>query len=106
VNVPCNGCTLCCKNDAIRILPGDDPAMYVLEPHCYKSGHHMLAHKPNGDCYYLDTDGCSIHHYKPRQCVGMDCRALAKVLSKKEFVKRKVPLSIYAKGCQLSGRVW
>ncbi len=37
----------------------------------------MLAHKPNGECVYLDKDGCSIHDHAPSLCRIADCRSLA-----------------------------
>lgn len=75
--VPCNGCTLCCHNDLVRLLPGDDETRYLTEPHPLFQGQRMLAHKPNGDCIYLNEFGCGIHGYAPRQCREMDCRVIA-----------------------------
>ena len=77
VNVPCNGCTLCCQGDAIRLLEEDDPKSYKTDPHPYIPGALMIAHKPNGDCIYLDDNGCSIHSRAPSLCKSADCRALA-----------------------------
>jgi hypothetical protein len=37
----------------------------------------MLAHKPNGDCIYLDEHGCSIHGRAPSLCRVADCRSIA-----------------------------
>lgn len=34
----------------------------------------MLKHKPNGDCVYLDENGCSIHDHAPWVCRMFDCR--------------------------------
>lgn len=75
--VPCNGCTLCCQGDAIRLLPEDDPTAYLTEPHPYIPGALMLAHKPNGECIYVDGAGCSIHDRAPSLCRSADCRSLA-----------------------------
>lgn len=75
--VPCNGCTLCCKGDAVRLLPGDDARIYETEPHPF--GGLMLAHKKNRECLYLGEDGCDIHEFRPRMCREMDCRNLAKI---------------------------
>jgi len=77
VMVPCNGCTLCCQGDAIRLLEEDNPEEYITEPHSFIPGALMLAHKPNGDCIYLDENGCSIHRRAPSLCKSADCRALA-----------------------------
>lgn len=75
--VPCNGCTLCCQGDAIRLTEEDNPADYITEPHPYIAGALMLAHKPNGDCIYLDNNGCSIHDRAPALCRSADCRSIA-----------------------------
>jgi hypothetical protein len=75
--VPCNGCTLCCQRDAIRLEAEDRPEDYQTEPHPYLPGALMLAHKPNGECVYLDAQGCSIHGRAPSLCRVADCRAVA-----------------------------
>jgi len=75
--VPCNGCTLCCKGDAIRLTEDDNPDEYITEVHPYISGAIMLAHKPNGDCIYLIESGCSIHDRAPFLCRSADCRSIA-----------------------------
>ena len=75
--VPCNGCTLCRQGDAIRLEPEDRAADYKTEPHPYIPGALMLAHKPNGECVYLDENGCSIHNRAPSLCRTADCRILA-----------------------------
>lgn len=74
--VPCNGCTECCKGDAVRILPGEPEWMWKTEPHPYIPEARMLAHKPNGECLYLGKTGCTIHANKPRVCREMDCRLI------------------------------
>ena len=75
--VPCNGCTLCCQDDAIRLLPEDDALQYRAVPHSHIPGALMLAHKPNGDCIYLNEHGCSIHDGAPSLCRSADCRSIA-----------------------------
>lgn len=75
--VPCNGCTLCCQGDAIRLEVEDVIAEYKTEPHPYISGALMLAHKPNGECIYLDAHGCTIHERAPLLCRIADCRGVA-----------------------------
>ena len=47
-HVPCNGCTRCCRNDAVRILPHEDASQWRTVPHDYRPGALMLEHKPNG----------------------------------------------------------
>lgn len=75
--VPCNGCTLCCQGDAIRLTEVDNPKNYITELHPYVPGALMLAHKPNGDCIYLVESGCSIHDRAPSLCRSADCRSIA-----------------------------
>jgi hypothetical protein len=75
--VPCNGCTLCCQGDAIRLTEADNPDDYITEPHPYIPNALMLAHKPNGDCIYLIDNGCSIHERAPELCRSADCRSIA-----------------------------
>jgi hypothetical protein len=75
--VPCNGCTLCCQGDAVRLEKDDSPSEFKTEPHLFILGALMLAHKPNGECTYLLKDGCSIHERAPSLCRIADCRSLA-----------------------------
>ena len=37
----------------------------------------MLAHKPNGECIYLESDRCGIHDRAPVLCRSADCRSIA-----------------------------
>lgn len=80
-DVPCNGCTLCCHNDAVRLLPGDNPSQYFTEPHPYFHDERMLAHSESRDCIYMKESGCSIHSTRPQQCREMDCRVMAQRIS-------------------------
>jgi len=95
--VPCNGCTLCCVNDAIRLLPADRFRVYKTEPHEHFRGELMLAHKPNGECVYLGEYGCIIQDRKPQMCREMDCRRVAKGITKKQ-AKQNGILRIWNKG--------
>jgi uncharacterized protein len=75
--VPCNGCTLCCEGDAVRLEPEDLARGYKTEPHPYIAGALMIAHKPNGECLYLAEEGCTIHDRAPALCRAADCRSVA-----------------------------
>ncbi len=77
VYVPCNGCTLCCEGDAVKIEKEDLDKDYHAEPHPYIPGALMIAHKQNSDCIYLIENGCSIHDNAPVLCRAADCRSLA-----------------------------
>jgi len=102
--VPCNGCTLCCLGDAIRILPQDDASQYKTVPHEHFSNQLMLDHKTNGECIYLEGEGCGIHGRKPTMCAEMDCRRIAKMVKKKDLKRYNVPLRVWNKGRSLSCR--
>ncbi len=80
-DVPCNGCTLCCQRDLIRLEAEDDVSTYITEPHPLVPHAFMLAHKPDGSCIYLSATGCTIHERAPFQCRIADCRGIARRLS-------------------------
>lgn len=78
--VPCNGCTLCCRNDMLMLHPegGDIVADYETEttvnPVTGRVGV-MLKHQSNGDCVYLSRKtGCTIYDRRPLICREFDCR--------------------------------
>jgi len=103
--VPCNGCTRCCKGDAIRILRHEDASQWHTEPHPWVKDALMLAHKPNGDCLYLGPEGCTIQAHKPQQCREMDCRRLAKNITytqaRKLAKKNQLHFGVWKKGREL-----
>ena len=100
--VPCNGCTLCCHRDAIRILPEDDSTLYQTEAHEYFPGELQLVHKPDGDCIYLGENGCTIHSKAPRMCLQFDCRIMAEKLTYTRARKLKgYRMPVWKKGREL-----
>lgn len=100
--VPCNGCTRCCHRDAVRILPGEDESQYKTETHSVYPNHRMLAHKKNGDCYYLGEKGCTIQDTKPQLCRQMDCRLIALRTTYTQARKIKYfPIQVWRKGKEL-----
>lgn len=103
--VPCNGCTLCCHNDAVRILPHEDAAQWQTVPHPWMVGARALAHKPNGDCVYLTATGCSIQETKPQICRDMDCRVIAQRISwttaRKMDADGRLPIKVWRRGRDL-----
>lgn len=78
--LPCDGCTACCRSDAISLHPelGNLVESYKTESHIVpqmaESGIRMLAHKPGGSCIYLGDEGCTIHGKAPALCREFDCR--------------------------------
>lgn len=73
----CNGCTACCKRDKI-ILGAEDDREFFRHHKEWSNGqaYDVLDRKPNGDCVYLEADGCGIHGSAPGICQRMDCREL------------------------------
>jgi hypothetical protein len=64
------------------ILPerGDDPSQYKTAM-CYTPGkkpYLILDRLPNGDCFYLGPDGCTIWERAPWTCKDFDCRMVFK----------------------------
>ena len=80
----CAGCTLCCHRTIIPVIPGEDPDSSTYETEIV-NGAHVLAHKPDGDCVYLEVGGCGIYERRPVLCRMFDCRGLARQYSMKEW---------------------
>ncbi len=110
MEVPCNGCTRCCKGDAVRILETEDPRNWKTEVHPIFISKLMLAHKPNRDCRYLGSNGCTIHETKPQMCKDMDCRNIARAYTftqaRKLAAKNMLRFPVWKRGRELlSGNV-
>jgi uncharacterized protein len=79
VNVPCNGCTSCCRGDLIFLHPelGDFAPDYdtveAYNPLTGRQGR-ALKHKADNTCIYLGDGGCTIHDRAPAICREFDCR--------------------------------
>lgn len=79
-NVPCNGCTSCCRNDLVFIHPecGDVASEYLtmtMRHPITKAVEQALQHDKNtGSCIYLGETGCTIHERRPSMCREFDCR--------------------------------
>jgi hypothetical protein len=81
VDVPCNGCTICCKSGPIFLQPenGDIASNYQTQIMIHPltgAPKVALKHKPSGECIYLGDTGCTIHDRAPRICKTFDCRLL------------------------------
>lgn len=104
-SVPCNGCTLCCRGDAIRLLPEDHAEIYLTEPHPTAADALMLAHKSNGECIYLDGRGCTIHDRAPSLCRSADCRSIALAFGFEQAMRMhhagKIDLRVWDQGRKL-----
>lgn len=102
-NVPCNGCTACCRGrDVVRIFKDEDASQWKTEPHIFMKGHLMLSHQPNGDCFYLGEKGCTIQETKPQMCKEMDCRLIAKQINYTQARKHSgLNMVVWRKGKKL-----
>jgi hypothetical protein len=75
--VPCNGCSACCRKDAVMLLPdeGDVLATYDYEIRDLPGvGSGPVLKKVDGHCVYLVDGKCSIWHRAPAICRIFDCR--------------------------------
>jgi len=91
----------------LRPEHGDDPQSYQTAI-CLKPGQApmlILDRLPNGDCFYLGLDGCTIHDRAPYECRKYDCRAVFRDSDRpgrKLAVKRGiVPKGIFDRGREL-----
>jgi len=70
-NVPCGTCKGCCRDiGLVELSPGDSSQLkrqWVGDKVC-------LPRKENGDCVYLEENGCSVYDIRPVTCRYFDCR--------------------------------
>ena len=63
VNVPCDGCTACCRSK-MRVPDGNGG---------------FLAKRDDGSCVHLIDGQCSIYERRPPACRAFDCRIMRAV---------------------------
>jgi Fe-S-cluster containining protein len=88
--VPCNGCTECCKSSQLLLLhpeQGDDVASYrfrIITDH--QTGRKLFAldSDEQGRCVYLGASGCTIYDRRPLLCRSFDCRKHYLILPKQD----------------------
>jgi hypothetical protein len=79
-NVPCNGCTECCKSNQGLVLhpeQGDEVESYKFQILGHRAAGDpvfALATDESGWCVYLGLNGCTIYHRRPFLCRSFDCR--------------------------------
>lgn len=81
VDVPCNGCSVCCrcgfaillKEDEVDRFKGDTMSVELDDGRKFTA----LKVKKDGSCIYVNEQGCSIHETRPRACRVFDCRGFA-----------------------------
>lgn len=82
-DVPCDGCTACCRSaqfvhigsDETATLRRIDPAL--LAPAPGRPGYLVMGYDQHGRCPMLGDQGCGIYHDRPRTCRTYDCRVFA-----------------------------
>jgi Fe-S-cluster containining protein len=83
-DVPCDGCTACCRSSQfVHIAPDETDALAHIPPEVLfpapllPDGHVVLGYDEHGCCPMLTDDGCSIYEHRPRTCRTYDCRVFA-----------------------------
>ena len=71
----CNGCVACCIGENIHL---DAKVQDQYETELDDKGEVILAHKEDGRCFYLGTDGCTIYPRRPAQCKAFSCVWMAR----------------------------
>ena len=82
-DVPCDGCTACCKSSQfIHIAPDEAdtlahvPGELLFPAPGLPDGHVLMGYDERGHCPMLIDDRCSIYEHRPRTCRTYDCRVL------------------------------
>src|SRR3954454_18801420 len=83
VDVPCEGCTACCRSG--KLIPVEPDEVEALEhipasdlmPRPGDGSRSGLRHDESGCCAQLSAQGCSVYARRPRACRMYDCRIFA-----------------------------
>lgn len=80
-DVPCGGCTACCRSSQFVHIGPDETDTLAAVPAALRfpapgrpPGHVVLGYDARGHCPMLADDGCSIYAVRPRACRTYDCR--------------------------------
>jgi Fe-S-cluster containining protein len=83
-DVPCDGCTACCRSSQFVHIGPDEvdtlahiPAALLFPAPGLAEGNVVLGHDENGHCPMLIDDKCSIYEHRPWTCRTYDCRIFA-----------------------------
>ncbi len=82
-DVPCGGCTACCRSfqfvhvgrdeaEALAHIPKE-----LLFPAPHMPDHLVMGYDERGHCPMLSDGGCTIYAHRPRACRMYDCRVVA-----------------------------
>jgi len=82
-DVPCDGCTACCRaSQFVEIEPDEAATLARIPPELRfpaprrPRGHLLLGYDERGHCPMLVEGRCSIYEDRPRACRTYDCRVL------------------------------
>jgi Fe-S-cluster containining protein len=80
-DVPCDGCTACCRSSQFVHIEPDEldtlahvPTELQFPAPGRPRGHVVLGYDERGHCPMLVDDRCSIYAHRPRACRTYDCR--------------------------------
>jgi Fe-S-cluster containining protein len=83
-DVPCAGCTACCRSSQFVHVDPDEidtlahiPSELLVPAPNLPRGHMVMGYDERGHCPMLGDDGCSIYEHRPRTCRTYDCRVFA-----------------------------
>ena len=83
-DVPCGGCTACCRSSQFVHIAADERSTLAVIPTALlfpaprlPRGHVLLGYDERGHCPMLVESGCSIYDNRPRACQTYDCRVFA-----------------------------
>lgn len=72
VDVPCNGCTACCRDPEFHVdLTVEETKRF---PHVEMHGRFVLPRQVGGECINLIDGRCVVYADRPRTCRVYDCR--------------------------------
>lgn len=109
-SVPCNGCTHCCRNQIIMLMPNDGDVINdyehrpIVDPLSGKPGFAVKQRK-DGACTYLGLHGCTIHDRAPAICRAFDCRKMYLNIGSRRERKRLVRIGFVDKETLEMGRL-
>jgi uncharacterized protein len=79
--VPCGGCTACCRSSQFVLIEADEqetlghiPAELVFPAPLMPAGNFVIGYRGDGSCPMLGEHGCTIYEHRPRACRSYDCR--------------------------------
>ena len=99
-DVPCDGCTACCRKELVVLFPEHGDDLDALRKHHVINGVTALDRRQNGDCVYLEERGCSVWEKRPAMCRAFDCRLQFLSFTRSERRRMKGSKEIFAAGTQ------